>query len=550
MDPSKQKTEQGYLSNLAGSLGEDLIAELFKRWGWLPRRISADLDQGLDTAVEVGHAGRGLGFHFHVSVKASNGSKAVAKTGKGFDIKKNNVAYVLSQRWPVFLLFAKLTQRTIYWVDMKAALLTGSVNKSNGVRIIVPASNALHVDVDSDTKRRERGVLLDALEASERSWHIPRFDLVPATIQQHEQALSQLDPRCEVKILAGADQITYEVSAREPMDLQVSMKTTSTTDQQKVAETLKFGTANSISVDSFVLKGSPLMEDLLPLGSKGVVSLATQPAFSLTLALGAARQSGDDKPIFLRFTGPFTRGAHGGEGTTRSSESPLAVRLRIDIVAGKINFAVETEPSKWTGRSVLPMHGLIRARDALRQMATSGSWELRLLPEVPDPIFRLDLPDEMGANLRLTAAYLHALNDLREIALLYCNEALIGTEREWFVEEMNSWQIGRRVLDGDMVDIEMQTLTFRVSPKPPALLDSGSCMFIAPVPLDIMAFGKLLCQIPVDIYAGGFAATYTSVEDNETEVVLKPQLDSVLRVRRASSEPLEDLIRGTRGKKS
>lgn len=552
--PSEKKREQGRLSNLTGRQGEWLVSTMFSRWGWLPRDISGDFDQGLDLFVEVGHNGSGLGFHFGASVKASNGKTVVSDTGIGRDLDAHNVEYLQRQDRVVFMLFAKLQHNLIYWVDLKQALAVGQPNRSGGIRITIPSENVLHPDADAATLAREREEYLGALEKANIAWHIPRFEAIAATIAEQERALAHLDARCDVKIFPSSAGTRYEVRAREPIEVQASMRMTSHVDAEKLSESIRFGTSNYISVESFALTGSPVFERLHSPGAKGKLTLSTKPAFSLAFLLGPAWHRGSKKPDFLRLSGEFTRGNHGAQGTIRSLEHPLGVRLRVDGVAQRIGFSFETNLDSWSGRSILPMLGLLRAANVLDEMAKSASIELRLLPEVADPIFQREISPEHVSNLRLTAAYLRALDDLREVALPYVHDVVIGPDTDWSVEELHWWQIGRQLLQGENVEIPARNLNFsftRIEGVESALVDGWASSFVlAPTSLEISAFGTTICEIPIDLCVLGYSAEFIEQPAGVMEARLTRQLDSSFRARRASSESLEDFVKESRAKVS
>jgi len=527
---------------------------MFARWGWLPRDISGDFDQGLDLFVEVGHNGGGLGFHFGASVKASNGKTVVSSSGIGRDIAAHNVEYLQRQDRVVFMLFAKLQYELIYWVDLKHALSAGRPNRSGGVRVTVPSENVLHLNADPTTLAQEREMFLHALEKANAAWHIPRFEAISTAIAEEERALARLDARCDVKIFSGSAGTRYEVWAREPIEIRASMRMTSRADAEKLSESIRFGTSNCISVESFELTGSPVIEKLHPSDAKGNLALSTEPAFSLAFLLGPAWNRGTKKPDFLRLSGEFTRGNHGAQGTIRSPEHPLGVRLRVDGVAQRIGFNFETNLDSWQGRSILPMSGLVRAADVLNEMAGDASIELRLLPEVADPIFQREISTENASNLRLTAAYLRALDDLREVALPYVHDVVVGSDTDWSVEELHWWQIGRQLLQGENVEIPAGNLNFsfpKVETTEQALIDGSASSFVlAPMPLEIPAFGTTICEIPVDVCVLNYSAHFVEQPGNVVEARLTRQSNSSLRARRASSESLEDFVTESRARAS
>ena len=138
------------------------------------------------------------------------------------------------------------------------------------------------------------------------------------------------------------------------------------------------------------------------------------------------------------------------------------------------------------------------------------------------------------------AAALRDLDDLRELAFRYEPELAIGDLRHCGPGEGYWWHVARQLLDGVVVEVGVRSAEFTTDlDRDPSFFKDGVFLMSA-VPHQVMAFGKLLCEIPVDVYLQGYVATCARDGDGLLRIKIAKSQGSVARWRLASSEPLEE----------
>lgn len=523
-------------------MGESELATLFLRWEWLPRPVK-DFDQGIDLRVEVANGGRGTGFHFGVQSKAS------AKRPKGdisVRLKKSSADYIIAQRDPVFLMHSCRSCDDLHWVDAKAAIRSARAHrKANGdVLVCIPIRNALTLTKDVDVLERERAAFLDALKEADNSWNVPSLGVIRSAIAIQEETLSQLDPRCHVKVTSSSSSEQFEVflTGKEPLTLQMSIQLSSDADREHLKESLATGAMREISVDQLSLSGSPLIEHIMPKGMSGKLQMGGNAIGSMRVRLsGISPASG--KRLHLDLMGPIVRGRLGNSVRAASDHHPFYIELRFLDGERQVNAQFGIDQSHLRSHDLTTQNELQSTARALREIASSGNLELHLSNKHGEAKKRLILQSDNIENFRAFSSLLMQLDDLREIALTYASNIRVGDFQNCSEGEPLWWHVARRVLNGETVPVPINAVWWTITGFSPTADDEssykGGTFFLTEAPLLVDAFGDLLCEIPVDASFDGYDVAIEDAGDSRT-FRLTRSATGVCRLRRASSSPFTD----------
>lgn len=538
---AKQKRkDQGTQSILTGGLGESELANLFLRWDWLPRPVK-DFDQGIDLRVEVADGGRGTGFHFGVQSKAS----AKRPTGDiSVRLKKSSVDYVMAQRDPVFLMHSCRSCDEVHWVDAKAALRRAHPKANGDVLIHIPLRNALTLTRDTHVLERERAAFLDALKVADNSWNIPSLGAIRSAIASKEESLSQLDPRCRVKVTStsSSEQLEVFLEGEEPLTLQMNLQLNSAVDRQHLQETLATGVMREISVDSLNLSGSPLIEHIMPKGMAGKLQVGGNAIGSMRVRLsGTSPTSGKRHHVDLK--GSIVRGRLGSSVRATSDNHPFYVELRFLDGERQVHAQFGVDQAHLCSRDLTTQSELRSAACALRAIAGSGNPELHLSNKHVEAKERLILQSDNIESFQALSSLLMQLDDLREIALTYASNIRVRDFKKCTEWEPLWWHVARRVLDGETVPVPINAVSWTITGFSSTADDDSSykdgTFFLTQAPLLVDAFGDPLCEIPVDASFDGYDVAIEDVGDSRTFRLTRSST-GICRMRRASSSPFTD----------
>lgn len=521
-------------------MGESELATLFLRWDWLPRPVK-DFDQGIDLRVEVADGGRGTGFHFGVQSKAST----KRPTGDiSVRLKKSSVDYIMAQRDPVFLMHSCRSCDEVHWVDAKAALRRAHPKANGDVLVHIPFRNALTLTRDTDVLERERAAFLDALKVADNSWNIPSLGAIRSAIASKEESLSQLDPRCRVKVTStsSSEQLEVFLEGEETLTLQMNLQLNSAADRQHLQETLATGVMREISVDSLNLSGSPLIEHIMPKGMAGKLQVGGNAIGSMRVRLsGTSSTSGKWHHVDLK--GFIVRGRLGTSVRAVNDHHPYYAELRFLDGERQIHAQFGVDQTHLQSHDLTTQNELRSAARALRAIASSGNLELSLSNKHGEAKERLILQSDNIENFQALSSLLMQLDDLREIALTYASSIRVGDFKKCTEGEPLWWHVARRLLDGETVPVPINAVSWTITGFSPTADDDssykGGTFFLTEAPLQVDAFGDLLCEIPVDVSFDGYDVAIEDAGDSRT-FRLTRSATGVCRMRRASSKPFTD----------
>ncbi len=496
----------------------------------------------MDLRVEVADGGRGRGFHFCVQSKASakepNGDISVR-------LKKSSVDYINAQRDPVFLMHSCRSSDQIHWANAKAAILRARPKANGDVVALIPIRNGLTLTKDVKVLERERAAFLDALKEADSSWNIPSLSAIRDAIANKEEALSQLDPRCQVKVTSSStrEQIEVFLSGEEPITLQMNLQLSSDADREHLKETMATGVKREISVDALYLAGSPLIEHIMPKGMAGKLQVGGNAIGSMRVRIsGISPTSGKKLHVDLR--GPIVRGRLGTSVRATSEQHPFYVELRFLDGEGQVHAQFGIDQASLTSRDLASQSELRNTAIALRAIADSAKSELCLSNKHGEAKECLVLQSDNIANFQALSSLLLQLNDLREVALTYASNIRVGDFKKCTEWEPLWWHVARRVLDGETVPVPINAVSWTITDFSPSAEDESSykdgTFFLTEAPLMVDAFGDLLCEIPVDASFDGYDVAVEDSGNNRT-FRLTRSATGVCRMRRASSSPFTDV---------
>jgi hypothetical protein len=526
------RRERGYRSNLIGERGQKAAETLFLEWDWLPRSANT-LDQGVDFRVEIGLKGQGQGYHFLVSAKGYDGKGKIGTVA----IRRASANYVARQRDPVFLTYAHLRAQIIYWVDLKALCLAQSTGP---VRVTFDVAQCMHLGADEATVEGERERFLAALEESAGDWHIRRLGDVPGALAKSEADLTRIDPRFKVRLLAGSHGVTCEVSAPEPVEMQVHVTVSDADEREKLREAIDYGLPRKVSVSSFDLVGSPLIDKLMSKSAQGTIAISGHAIANVQVFVSAVA----DGPRFA-LAGSITKGQKGGSLVASSEANPIRMQIVLDDDKQRTSLNMDTAVERWRGRHLLPMTGLLETAVVLESIATKGVMRVEFRTVTGSAVDLQTLSDDRRELMAQVGANLRILADLREVALLYSKDIVLGGIAEWVIEDMLWWRTAKRLLDGGQPEIALRRLemTMHVEAGAEELVTSEVGDFVlAPMPMSVSAFGQEVCNIPVDAYAKGYALKTSWLDSGDALIELTRLPNSILRLRRSSTAGFDGLV--------
>jgi hypothetical protein len=524
---------RGFRSMITGERGKHAICDLFLSWGWIPRPLDGSLDQGIDVIVELGNDGIGSGVHFAVQSKATDGRAKIASDGIGLPLKSRNVDYLLSQRLPVFLVFADIAGEAIYWTDAKASLKKTPRKRNGSAYLKIPLQNR----IDSSCGREgARALFLRALQRANSSLTLPEQQRAVGAM---EMELNELDPRIQVKVSVGSEQARYELRLLQEVNFQSTMQFKSVDEAEKLREALDYGLSTSVAVDSFAMSGSPLVDHLMEGMTAGLFTVEPAPGETVTVYIGAPPSTPEGKILHaLPLKGAVHRGFKGGNVIASCDEHPITVEIRVFSDQGSAEVSLGTDVTAWVGKSLSPMSALPEAARTLKEIVAANRFAFGIKSRRFLPSMVSVLTAETAQILQAAAAVLARLDDLRELAIRYGKDVAIEKAERYHRTEPEWWDVARRIIDGEVVSVASRTLTLtgEFAPEAESLLSKGTegYFVISNAPLVITACGEEICRIPVDVLAQNFSAKWPATFENNAEVKLSPGDGSALRLRRHS----------------
>lgn len=539
----EERARKGRMSRLTGGLGEMLVSALFLRWGWLPAAIPSFIDQGADFFVEIARDGQGTGFHFLVSSKATESSRRIVGTHVSRTIKEHSADYVSRQRMPVFLLHVQDKHKRAYWLDLKTAIRSESRTASRGFAARIPISQMVALDPADETLDRDRQSFLDALSASDPAVPSLKPPQIVSSIRDHEASLSAIEKGRNVKMTVSAEKTTYHIHSDEPILFTARVQMPSIEDAQKLAETLGYGTSNTIEMEKLEFGGSALLSHLVPSPLKGKMTLSATSAATMNALIAAAPTTKNASPTKIRFIGQITRGNTGTEAIVGNDQSPITIRFRM-ARDGTGGVTLLLGVDKWQPKSLGSMLGLTKIATFLEQIADAEGLSVTFFRDhQSQKIEKLSFKDP-NHMLRRTAKHLRCLEVLREICLRYGKIINLSDAHLWSQQESVDWKNGLQLLDGNTVEIDVPSFTIDLHPSSDlsdTIPQNGLIqMVLAKTSFAVTAFGHEICDIPVDIFASQYAIELSSTENPRMTARLTRQSGGAMFMRRASDLPFDD----------